>query len=125
MNPVIKGQWIAALRSGDYTQGHGWLSADGDYCCLGVLCELAVHAGVIERLDNGENPDGAISYGVEGDVNRQVLPQKVRIWAELDEVDPIVSNPSPEYPDDTDSLANMNDGGYTFGEIADAIERDL
>ena len=41
MKAEIKTEWVAALRSGEYTQGQGWLkSADGRYCCLGVLCTL-------------------------------------------------------------------------------------
>lgn len=32
---VVK--WIAALRSGKYRQGQGYLCRSGHYCCLGVL----------------------------------------------------------------------------------------
>ena len=46
MNPQIKAQWVADLRSGQYEQGNGYLNADGKLCCLGVLCEQAVKAGV-------------------------------------------------------------------------------
>ena len=39
MAPELKAQWIAALRSGEYTQGrHALNPAPGYYCCLGVLC---------------------------------------------------------------------------------------
>jgi hypothetical protein len=35
-------RWIAALRSGEYKQGIGYLIKDGKYyCCLGVLCDVA------------------------------------------------------------------------------------
>ena len=52
MKQEIKQQWITALRSGNYPQGRGYLRRIDDdgkegYCCLGVLCELAVNAGVI------------------------------------------------------------------------------
>ncbi len=33
--------WIAALRSGEYQQGTGFLNPEGKYCCLGVACEVA------------------------------------------------------------------------------------
>lgn len=36
----IKSEWIAALESGDYKKGKGYLCKDGAYCCLGVLGEL-------------------------------------------------------------------------------------
>ena len=41
MNTAIKPLWIAALRSGEYKQGHHTLhSTDGCFCALGVLCDL-------------------------------------------------------------------------------------
>lgn len=60
MAPELKAKWIAALRSGEYRQGrHALRKADGSYCCLGVLCEVA---GV--KLDvAGEFPEGAADYG--------------------------------------------------------------
>ncbi len=33
-------QWITALRSGEYKQGHGALQDAIGYCCLGVACVL-------------------------------------------------------------------------------------
>lgn len=32
--------WIAALESGEYPKGKNWLNSGGNFCCLGVLCEL-------------------------------------------------------------------------------------
>lgn len=40
MNPEIKAQWIAALRSGSYDQCIGRLTDGTGYCCLGVLREI-------------------------------------------------------------------------------------
>lgn len=37
MDSKIKEQWVAALRSGKYKQGTGYLNRDGKFCCLGVL----------------------------------------------------------------------------------------
>ena len=64
MNKVIKGKWLKALRSGDYTQGIGHLK-DGrkggrntTYCCLGVLMDIQGHSldkkSSSRRLDDGE-----------------------------------------------------------------------
>lgn len=44
-NATLKERWVAALRSGEYLQGHGALavnygSAERN-CCLGVLCRVA------------------------------------------------------------------------------------
>lgn len=33
-------EWTAALRSGKYKQGKGWLYKDDKYCCLGVYADL-------------------------------------------------------------------------------------
>lgn len=41
MTPELKAAWIAALRSGEYKQGHEYLHQGEQFCCLGVLCEVA------------------------------------------------------------------------------------
>lgn len=54
MDTDVKERWVAALRSGEYTQAKGnlkvKLEGDGRYghCCLGVLCDLAAEDGIIE-----------------------------------------------------------------------------
>lgn len=45
MDPELKAQWIAALRSGNYAQAKNALVdidpiGNVSYCCLGVLCKL-------------------------------------------------------------------------------------
>jgi hypothetical protein len=53
MNPEVKDLWVKALRSGEYSQAEGKLcyasKEDGSrsFCCLGVLADLGVKAGVI------------------------------------------------------------------------------
>ena len=46
MHQEVKQQWVTALRSGEYAQGNGHLRKDDEYCCLGVLCDIAVKAAV-------------------------------------------------------------------------------
>ena len=45
LDPKIKQDWIAALRSGEYEQTREMLMLDYDdqrrYCCLGVLAKVA------------------------------------------------------------------------------------
>lgn len=44
-NKKVMKAWVAALRSGDYTQCQGALrrnNGDSGYCCLGVLADIAV-----------------------------------------------------------------------------------
>lgn len=131
MKQEIKTKWIDALRSGDYKQAHGVLGykyEDGrvENCCLGVLCDLAVQAGVIEGPGLEEGDYGTLYYEHQS----EVLPDAVMDWAELGEsYNPLV--PLKNQPEETTSLAELNDGeGYadhehSFDEIADIIEEHL
>lgn len=78
MNPKIKEMWIEALESGEYKQGHGQLEKDGQFCCLGVLCDLAIKDGVeVERKI--DTVTGNMLYdGCTG-----ILPASVYHWAEV------------------------------------------
>lgn len=42
MNRELRDRWVAALRSGKYTQGRRKLrnTQNNTFCCLGVLCDL-------------------------------------------------------------------------------------
>ena len=43
-------KWIAALRSGKYKQGYGFLQPTKDkYCCLGVACLVIIPKDKLER----------------------------------------------------------------------------
>ena len=151
MNAEVKQQWLDALRSGEYEQTRGRLRRgmpldpedldDGynaGYCCLGVLCDLAVKAGVTQLHEErpfeesdyeNERNYVSYSYGVsEGRKDSSVLPPEVVKWAGLgnavDAVNPYVE----ELPADADeftpraTLASENDGGKSFEEIAKIIE---
>jgi hypothetical protein len=130
MNPEVKEQWLTALRSGEYKQGIGQLhwrhNNQSEFCCLGVLCDLAKQAGVVQEFDNPDDSSDPEKYGVSVSYEvekspsgwRKVtyLPYPVMVWAGL-------SNRNPEAG--AVSLAGRNDNGETFEEIATAIERDL
>lgn len=127
MNEEIKTQWVQALRSGDYEQGKGVLQGDGKFCCLGVLCDLAEKAGVIE----GENAqhsrtDYEIVRGYSDGyahsfTQTEILPMRVRDWAETDSSPTVTTDGGYRHS----SLAELNDEGSTFDEIADLIEIHL
>lgn len=124
MRQDIKEQWVAALRSGEFNQARRYLSIDGGYCCLGVLCELAYRDGVItERMEFGDDGENPVVY----DGNLSVLPDSVRDWAGLDDNNPAVPEPVPgiqaNYP--WKPLSAMNDNGESFAYIAKVIERYL
>lgn len=122
MNPEIKQQWLELLRSGKYTQGTGQLineitiDTDGEevdleiptYCCLGILCLVK---GCPEKPSANEMPEECTLtwagipwvYGTDG----YGKPAK---W--------IIEGPAKV-------LADKNDDGETFTDIADYIEANL
>lgn len=126
MNPQVKEMWIKALQTGQYAQATGKLHAieDGQagFCCLGVLCDLAVREGVINppKVDD-THYDTIMYYGQEE--AHELLPYEVMTWAELDS-----DNGNFEQSwDDTivktiTSLVDLNDGGKTFMELAEYIK---
>lgn len=122
MNPAVKALWISELRSGNWKQTNGALSRIDRFCCLGVLCELAYREGVaVDRYVN--EPLQYISY----DDETGTLPPSVRDWAGLSD---IVGGHNPMTEErgadgDNLSLAQLNDRGASFEQIASFIERDL
>lgn len=133
MNKDIAKLWVDALRSGKYPQAKEVLCSNEGYCCLGVLCELAVEAGVIppgrepteeEWSDNaGDLPD--VPNDIEGVIaydGYATMPSvKVQGWAGLKtSIGSFMENTDTE--NTYTCLASKNDGGATFAEIADIIE---
>lgn len=109
-------RWIQALRSGGYKQADGVLRNGDKFCCLGVACDLYAqdhpdaHWG--DRLPFAEfYEDG------ESDGYNDLLPPAVRDWLGL-------RTYGARWFDGALSLAQMNDEGATFTEIADVIERE-
>jgi hypothetical protein len=110
MNPVAKGLWLTALRSGEYEQGKHYLNLNGKLCCLGVLSEEAIKSGVVVKRE--QDQDGG-PYHYDG--QSAYPPRPVYEWAGFGEHVGV----------DT-KLANMNDEyDKTFLEIADWIEENL
>ena len=137
MNQEIQALWTGALRSGDYTQGSGVLKTQtGSFCCLGVLCELAVQAGVIPpvaEIKSLDAPDLTIDYQYGSETG--VLPNAVQEWAGLNDSEGTYEMTDAEMTERygkswdgaTDyrktSLINANDSyGKSFEQIADLIE---
>lgn len=130
MNPEIKKQWVEALRSGEYVQGHRTLAridvqpTDAipieempvSYCCLGVLCELATKAGIVTKHRMGDE------YWYNS--SSTYLPDNVVVWAGIDSFNP--NNPLVRTGKETTFLAVVNDSeGVSFDEIANIIEEQL
>lgn len=146
-NQEVMREWVSALRSGKYTQGRGKLSyidpADGGrkHCCLGVLSDLAVEKGLTPApmvIPEPMTRLGALSpyvtvtsfsvFADEADVYNYehgstiMPPLKVYDWADIPVGDGL--NCGPDAPLSSNKLANMNDRGLSFDQIADMIEEE-
>lgn len=126
LKPEVKAAWLEHLRSGKYKQGTGTLNAAGKMCCLGVLSDMAADEGVCERT-------GYDTSVVRYDGETYYLPQSVRTWAGVTEANlyfEVTLDDRPLFEEfmssDVDNnkvyLAMLNDGGWTFDQIADVIE---
>lgn len=109
MNAELKAKWLEALRSGKYKQGKGALrSAQNEFCCLGVLCDIVAS-------------DRWRTYAI------------IPAFTDLKNKTYYGAPPSdlyPEYNVEVDAphagtLISMNDNGKSFKEIAEYIEENL
>lgn len=126
MNEGIKARWTAALRSGDYEQGFALLRSKGKFCCLGVLCELAIADGIVITSEGASAyGDSCVRYqGDDLDGSITSLPVAVQVWAGLPGADPYVEDPNDV--DRVFSLTEWNDDMEVgFLQIADLIEASL
>ena len=114
MDKKLKKQWVKALRSKKYKQATGQLRVkegknDYSYCCLGVLCDIT--------KTNWHNP--FMEDGEKEPLHKfEALPPRLVKRFGL-------KNGAGELPNSTNSLAELNDGGKSFKEIADIIEKEL
>lgn len=106
MNRRVISAWADALASGEYTQVDGWLETPEGCCADGVLCRLAVTAGVIPEpvLARGDALTPTIYRYAD---QAMYVPVAVRGWAGLDD-DPQV---------EVGSLP-----AYLVNEVLDAVE---
>lgn len=99
--------WVRALRSGKYGWGKGQLNpSEGKFCCLGVLCEVAIRRGIIDSYPEGEG----------------FPPPKVRSWVGLKDCAGMFDQ---RYKNKT-SLVGLNDEARRnpFKMIADLLEKN-
>lgn len=124
MNPEVRAQWVAALRSGKYKQGVGRLKreasgfgpGDGEeFCCLGVLCdiqppEVGHWVKIWDGVDYVLNGLPKANYGVSNAAEiPAILREKLGIDAEKQS-----------------RLISLNDRDHAnFNEIANYIEQEV
>lgn len=100
-------KWLAALESGNYKQGQEYLyQPEIGYCCLGVACDLV---GLKPDLGLYNSDSAARFLGVS-----DFAPPTVIEYLALRGSDGTLSTAFDQY----ESLAEANDDGKTFAEIA-------
>lgn len=133
MNPEVKEKWTAALDSGEFTQGTGRLqNLKGDFCCLGVLCEL--YRREHPETSRWQLPDaGAQIFQVDSGPchhNSRVMPSTpVMKWAELEDIPNLdidgVNRTVIIHNDGEDELYGSYVPRKTFKQISAAIKEQL
>lgn len=136
MNGNIKERWITALESGKYSQSHRTLADANGFCCLGVLCEIAMEDSVVNKEIIPDGTGNFFSkYEGPDDYSTSMLPEDVQVWAGIDK-NPFFPNEDVkevigEFPEELTgygakvSLAALNDSGLSFTEIAKVIRELL
>jgi len=92
-------EWVDALRGDDYTQQQGTLKGPDGYCCLGVYCSVM----------GREPPEVTEKDLVGGDEG----PKELYDFCAYSIKEPVLTKG-----------VQMNDGGKSFLEIADMIEKE-
>jgi len=115
-------KWLRALRSGEYKQEAGGLHSidqegNSTFCCLGVACDLYLNE--VGDLTTRIHQRGQVAYGEE----YSYLPRQVAEWLGLWSYDGTFLDPENILLPEERSLADLNDNGATFREIAETIER--
>lgn len=110
-NRALLKRWVDALESGRYLQGTSTLRADGEYCCLGVLCSVS-KAGRWRKVTRTGEPAWQFDYGEP-------------VWAEADLSEALIKKMDlVGLPQAT--LIQMNDEkGKSFTEIAEYVREKL
>ena len=100
--------WVNALRSGEFKQGKAVLrSTDNEYCCLGVLCEVAARQGLMPAgIQLGE------CYSYSGET-KWLAPHVAELVG--------LNNVCGGIDMSSRALTTMNDQGMSFDAIANFI----
>lgn len=137
MKTEVKKLFVEALLSEEYPQTSSRLLRLDDngnkvgYCCIGVLSDLAVKAGVAEWREFHKDLGYGLGYGIvskdapdDVDPETHALPECVAEWAglEVNGMQDIIFGPNPQQ----DTLIALNDQrGYNFKQIAKVVEDKL
>lgn len=154
MKTSVQEEWLENLRSGSYKQAKRCLRDENNcYCCLGVLLDMEPNGKWIEQDEYEQGADRLCEdwmdpWGFEDEDGNWLAPEdlpygpfehipadKQNEIARSIGTDLINSGKELPYHFDTalstgrrlkisDALAYLNDGGYSFEQLADIIERE-
>jgi hypothetical protein len=120
MKEHVKNLWVEALNSGEYDQVEGNLKTEVGYCCLGVLCDIYAKTQKKKGFYKKPNELGIFIFPEGPYEQNEVLPEQVQRWAGMQSNEGEIDD---ELEADT-SLAVLNDGGKSFSDIVEVIERN-
>lgn len=116
MNSKVKDLWVCSLRDGSFKKGKFLMrDLDEHYDAVGVLCELAVSAGVIppaKRYDKEGGQFFGYSYEDGKHTTATRAPKAVCEWAGIGYWT-------------CNRIQTLNDKGWSFEKIADYIEENV
>lgn len=116
MNSQVKDLWVSSLRSGDFKKGKfGLHDLDECYDATGVLCRLAVKAGVIPEPVRQDNKDEHIFFGYVYISHDGRERQATGLLKDVQEWSGVSYRQGMK-------VAMMGDNGKSFDFIADYIE---
>ena len=121
MNRYWKRKWVEALTSGEYKQCTGLLHANGGYCCLGVLADISTEFDWVKEPGQpwyAVTPSSCVTTDFAGNFSvgyDTLLPLETSLITGLGQNETEVLH----------LLADANDGGVKFREIAKWIEENL
>lgn len=131
LDPEAKALWLEALRDPTRKQAQGLLNNGRGMCCLGVACDIS---GFGEWVSTESGKALGFKYSPVHYAEDKGLPTQVATWLGLP-LGPAAHPENPRIPgllvrdtfsalegDDVISLAQLNDSGFTFAQIADVIE---
>lgn len=129
---------VQELRSGKRKQTVGHLRDSTGFCCLGVACDVWLQANYgrgrwseysQKRLPDDPPGHEAISFYIndeEDDVSLPILVEEALGWAHEEGQLDIERRPEDIHTSHIQmTLAELNDAGFTFDQIADIIEAGL
>ena len=112
----IREEWLQALESGAYKQTKDHLKKDNGFCCLGIACEVSKKELNL-KIEEDDVKLGIIYYSGRS----STLPVRViKYFGFRDDIGKFDS-----MIDGYSSLAEMNDEGLSFKEIAKHVRGNV